>query len=277
MATRLISFANSAIAIEYNGPQLNQVIHFLYGHLPAGSSILPQLTYRCTRENGSGCFRVYRDNTLCYEMADPATLAEWLLNDSLYHLARASSGGLLLHAAGMAWQGQGLLLPGATGAGKSSLAAWLLTRGCDYQTDELVFVGLGSDTMQGFTRPLCLKHSARDILQKHFGLEEGAAGILSATHGILVSPIRLRPASVVSTPPLHLIIFPHYRPDDDFEWRPLSSAQAGLALMQCLINARNLPGYGFSEITRLARAVPAYVLGYSNFEQVDRWLDLTLY
>ena len=57
--------------------------------------------------------------------------------------------------------------------------------------------------------------------------------------------------------------------DCEFELRRLSRAQAGLELMQCLINARNLPDHGFPEVTRLARAMPAYKMTYANFAQIE--------
>jgi hypothetical protein len=60
------------------------------------------------------------------------------------------------------------------------------------------------------------------------------------------------------------------------ELRPLSQAQAGLALMECLVNARNLPGHGFSEIVRLARAARAYQMSYADFAQIDDWIERLL-
>jgi hypothetical protein len=39
--------------------------------------------------------------------------------------------------------------------------------------------------------------------------------------------------------------------------------------MACNLNARNLPGAGFSEIGALARTAPAFVLHYGDFDQLD--------
>ena len=58
------------------------------------------------------------------------------------------------------------------------------------------------------------------------------------------------------------------KPDGEFAFEPLSGAQAGLALMECLVNARNLPGHGLAEAARLARNAPAFRLRYSHFEQI---------
>jgi hypothetical protein len=73
-----------------------------------------------------------------------------------------------------------------------------------------------------------------------------------------------------------LIIFPCYQPAAQFDLQPLTKAQAGLELMKCLINARNLPGHGFAEISRLVKIAPAYKMSYANFEQVDNTIERLL-
>jgi hypothetical protein len=74
-----------------------------------------------------------------------------------------------------------------------------------------------------------------------------------------------------------LILFPHYQPGASLNWRPLTKAQAGLHLMECLVNARNLPDHGFAEVARMAKMAPAYRLEYSRFDQLwpllDQWRD----
>lgn len=41
-----------------------------------------------------------------------------------------------------------------------------------------------------------------------------------------------------------------------------------MRLLGSLVNARNLPRHGASEVVRLAREIPAYSLSYSGFEQL---------
>jgi len=76
----------------------------------------------------------------------------------------------------------------------------------------------------------------------------GAARSLRATETI--------PTRLIGFSSLSLIIFPQYLPGGDFTTRSLSKAETGLELMQCLINARNLPEHGFPEVVRLAKRVP---------------------
>jgi hypothetical protein len=272
---RLISFAGSTVAVEYEGPRPAAIVDFLYRDVLANANddVAPHVTYRITSGARPGRMALYRGSALIYEGESEAVLAELLLGETCHHLAERSQGGLLFHAAGLAWRDRGLLLPGGIGVGKTTLAAWLVTRDLDYLTDELVFVPQGTNRLQPFTRPLNLKHPSSTVLQNYLDLEEHAAYIWSTPHADLVPPTALRSANRLSEPPLRLIIFPRHLPASEFVLRPLSGAQAGLALMECLINARNLPGHGLSEIARLARAAPAYRMHYANFEQIRDQID----
>jgi hypothetical protein len=265
---RLVSFADSTVAVEYSGSRVAAIVDFLYRYVPADSDVPPHVTYRVTSDDQSGVLHLYRDDMLIHVGDSEAILAELLMGDANYHLADQSRGGLLFHAAGLVWQGKGVILPGKIGAGKTTLTVWLLAQGLDYLTDELVFVPHGADTIQTLTRPLNVKKSSWAALQTALPFDLAhTARILSTPRSDLIPPDLLRPVQL-SEPPLSLMIFPRYLPDSEFSLRPLSKAQAGLALMKCLINARNLPDHGFSEIARLAQIAPAYKLSYANFDQI---------
>lgn len=275
MPKRLLTFAGSAVLIEYEGPQPEKIVEYLYGDISGDDDIAPHLTF-CLVENAAGQLRLTQDDNLLYEGDSMATAADLLLGKSCYHLADRSQGGLLFHAGGLCRQGKGLLLPGTMGAGKTTLTAWLLSRGFDYLTDELVFVPQGAETIQPFPRPLNFKRPARSLFEHQLDFDGQDNQILSAGSTDLIPPTLFSPNTALSEPRLRLIIFPHYQVDGRFELLQLSRAQAGLELMQCLINARNLPDHGFSEVTRLARAVPAYNMTYANFAQVESHIDSLL-
>ena len=276
MPTRLISFAGSTVAIEYDGAQAAHIVEFLYRHVPQPDAARPHVTYRLLPGDAPGAMVLHRGQRLLYDGPSAADAANLLLGDSCHELADQSRGGLLFHAAALARRGKGLILPGTIGAGKSTLAAWLLARGLNYLTDELVFVAPGAGGFQAFTRPLNLKPPARTILQRQFDFEEQSRQLFSGSQFDLVPPSLINPRSRVSEPDLSLILFPRYLPESVFELQRLSKAQAGLELMQCLVNARNLPDYGFSEITRLARKAPAYRMCYAGFDQIGDGVETML-
>jgi len=278
MGRRLICFAGSGVAIEFEGERAARIVNFLYRHMPSGDDhgTAPHVTFRLVPGVESDRLALYRDGRLTYEGTSDAFLAEMLLGETGYSLADKSRGGLLFHAGGLTWDGKGLLLPGSIGAGKTTLTMWLALQaigGLAYLSDEMVFFPDGSDVMQTYTRPLNLKSPARAALEDLFEFEAHADHILSTSHGDLIPPELLNFAGPRDETPVSLFLFPRYAPQGEFELKPLSKAQAGLALMECLVNARNLPEHGFREIARLARIAPAYKISYAHFDQIGEQVE----
>ena len=271
-ASHIISFANSTVAIEYAGAQAAKIIDFLYHYLPTNKTSTPHINFYLKSDN-SGLLSLRRSETLLYQGYEETLVAEQLLGETCYHLADKSSGGLLLHAASIGWQGKGILFPGSSGVGKTTLTAWLLTQGFRYLTDELVFIPQGSFTAQAFTRPLNLKQPSQKILHHLINFDPPSEQILHHHRFDLLSPMFFNQRGAAHTAPLKLIVFPHYRPGESMEWHRLSQAQAGLALMQCLINARNLSNHGFNQIADLSWNIPTYTLQYSRFEQLTAAIE----
>ncbi len=270
---RVVSFANSAITIETHGARAAALVEFLFRDMPMDDQIVPHVAFRLMPATPLEQLAVYRDNTLMLTSNSDAPIAEYLLGEASFHLADKSQGGLLLHAGALAWHEHGILIPGSIGAGKTTLTAWLMARGLDYLTDEMVFVPDASDVVHPFVRPLNLKPGSRIALQTIFDFESFTALIHHSPSADLVSPLALRSTNRLSAPRVRLMLFPQYAPEVAFEIQPLSKAQAGFALMQSLLNARNLPDHGLPHIARLAQAAPAYRLRYAQFAQISTWLD----
>jgi hypothetical protein len=275
MKRETVHFACSAVAIEHEGERSAQIVDFVLRHAPRDGDAPPHLTFRLM-DAGAGRLALHRNDTLVYHGDCSARAAEWLLGEVCHHLADRSRGGLLFHAAGLTWQGQGILVPGAVSAGKSTFAAWLTTLGCRYLTDELVYVPHGSDRMRAFVRPLNLKKPARQVLAGRFDFQPDDSCILCGPGFDLIAPSLLELGDQFA-PVVSLMLFPQYQQDGEPSFRRLSGAQAGMSLMEALINARNLPGHGFAEIVRLARAVPAYGTRYSHFGQVGESMSKVLH
>lgn len=269
MNTVVVNFAGSTIAIEYSGERAAHIIAWLFRAIPHNSQQPPQQTYRLTTEDDTAVISLHHNDTRCYHSQSPGDMAEYLMGEICCKLAESSQGGLLLHAAGVAWQGGGIILPGATGSGKSTLSAYLLTQGWTYLTDELVFILWNADGCQAFPRPLQLKTPAREMFAPFWDASHQAQPCLHACASDLVSPARVQTPDFSYTTPIHCIIFPGYAPEHPLRIQRLSQAQCGLMLMQCLANARNLPEHGFPEIVRLARSIPAYRLIYGMFTQAQ--------
>jgi hypothetical protein len=274
MKRKTIVFAGSSVAVEWDGDQADRLVDFVLGSAPAEAHASPSETYRLVSEDE--VLTLSRDGRRIYEGSNAYSAAEMLMGEVCRRLAEQSCGGLLFHAAGLTWQGRGLIMPGIIAAGKTTLTAWLTLVGFHYLTDELVFVPDGTSTMKAFTRPLNLKDASRESLAEIFDFNDRAEEFFSHPRGALIPPTLLHPNNELSEPQVSAIVFTRYAPDSEFAFEPLTGAQAGLALMECLVNARNLPEHGLTEIARLARSAPAYRLRYSRFEQIGDRIQASL-
>ena len=154
-----LHFAGSAITIQTSEDDLcPSLVAFLFRDVPQRSPAIPHVTYRLVHDQPEEQYFLFNGEICEYHGADVYQTVSILMDRACFRSGRTMrQGGLLLHAALLSWRGRGLLLPATTGMGKSTLAAWLIQRGYDYHSDEMVFVLLESLTGQAFRRPLNIK------------------------------------------------------------------------------------------------------------------------
>lgn len=283
--TWVVRFAETQVAIEWRGAPSVRFLRFLFGEPGRGvSHRLPPAQFRLHIEPTTGACSLFRQGECLYQGPRPGVAAGILLDWMIYALAVDDRAGPLFHAAALAWHGTGLLLPGKSGSGKTTLAAWLSCHGYDVLSDELVRVDQPTGRLRAFPRPFHLRNSSVAMLEQRAGVtiagpEGSGRDSWQSERGWLVPTTCLNPHNTYSTPPLSLLLFPHYRPHQSApgcRLVRLSPAQAGLRFMECLINARNLVGHGFAEVVGLARGVPAYCLTYAALDQVREQIDALL-
>ena len=130
---------------------------------------------------------------------------------------------LFVHAGAVGWQGRGILIPGRSMTGKTTLVKALVEAGATYYSDEFAVLDKA-----GRVHPYPLPLSVR-----------GKDG----------QPARKTPVEAlggragVEALPVGLVVVTHYQPRA--RWRPqtLSPAQAMLALMDNTVAARREPQY----------------------------------
>ena len=280
MEKRSLSFAGSTVVIEYEGPLAGSIVEFLFQGMPhpATPPAVEPTTFSLTPGEGPDRLRLLRDGVMLHEGFGRGVAADMLLAWTSRDLAEKSSGGMLFHAGALAWRDGLIILPAGIGDGKSTFTLWLTLRGLGYLSDEAVFVPEGSERALPFRRPLNLTRSSRELMESLFGFDEKTGQILASSDSDLIHPSALTPGPEDEALPVRLILFPRYRPGTDLSWEPLTTARTGQELMQCLVNARNLPEHGFPEAVRLAKEAKGYKIVYSDFdqiaEQVEELLDL---
>lgn len=275
MPARIVSFAGRSVAIEYDTPEGREITDFLYRDLAPADSEDPHVTFIIGRRDDRQ-LTLHRGEERLYEGDSKASLASILVGETIHHLTDKSDRGLTIHAAALCRDGSGIIMPGKSGAGKSSLTTWLLGRGFSYLTDELVFIPESSLLIEAFTRPINIKSHGMKAISECFDFEANEAETMTSRHVTMIPHRLLNRHTATGPVQLSLIIFPHHQADTELEFQRLTKAQVGLSLMECLVNARNLPGHGFGEATRVAREVPAYSLTYGSFDQLGDKLDAIL-
>ena len=124
-----------------------------------------------------------------------------------------------LHAGAVTYNGKAVLIAGPTGAGKSSLVAWLIGSGFDYHSDEIALLFAGGTTILGLPRTLVLKPGSADNILA-LPSYQGAKSVVGGEH-VMLRPRFLKPQEA-KPHPCGLIIFPRYEPGSGLRVGPLA-------------------------------------------------------
>ncbi len=272
MQARIVSFAGQSVAVRCMTTAMAELADALFADLSAGEPATAKPATAHLRLGACGATAaLWRGRELLYRGDSRSALATILCNAAMQHLLEACTDGIALHAAALSLNGRGLLLPGGSGAGKSTLAAFLAAHGFHYLTDELVFIARDQPRIHPFTRPLHLKPASMEVLSPWLR-DDLPAMLLQMLHGpegTMVPHRLLNSRYFPHTPPPAVILFPEFAPGAATDLQPMSAAHAGLRLMACLVNARNLEGHGFRKVAALARGIPAYRLIHDRLDGLD--------
>ena len=236
LSSRLVSFGGASIHLEYTDGAAARIAEFLFNGVPADESIDPHVNIR-VREDSDDSFSLHVAGEATCTEAPPAVVSRELLEAVCFHLAAKSASGLVLHAASLTCKERGLLLPGRSGAGKTTVSAFLSRKDFRYLSDELTYVAEGSLTIAALRRPLKIKTGGLGALERHLELDPPMSRSLAGPDDVLV--VADSSHDDPSAPaPLEVIVFPRFTAGANFSLDPVSPAKTALWLMECLLNAR---------------------------------------
>jgi len=275
MKSRYLGFADRRLLLHYPAA-LSAMVKFLFAHVPAEQDSAPDHAFLLERDGGEWCLS--KDDRKIGREKDEKNMANLLMGEVIYAMIDGVHSGLTLHAAAVAWKDKGIWLPGTSGAGKSSLSAWLCTRGFSYLTDELIHCPFGGRWFEAFSRPLNFKKHGLSVLSALLPKTNNIldSDMLTGETVTMVQPGAFGQCQPTAAPELSLLLFPTFKQEAALQLAPMLPAQAGLQLMGCHVNARNLPGHGFTDVVKLCRQVPACRLTYGSFDQLTGTLDTFL-
>ena len=158
---------------------------------------------------------------------------------------------LFVHAGVVGWNGQAILVPGASHAGKSTLVAALLAAGATYYSDEFAVLD-PQGRVHPFPRPIRLR-DAREIATS-------------------LEPEQLGGRRGLGPLPVGLVAVARY--DEGARWRPvrLTAGRAVLELLSNTIVARSHPAAAMATLGRVVSRAASFKGRRGEARETAAWL-----
>jgi hypothetical protein len=156
-----------------------------------------------------------------------------------------------VHAGAVRWNGHGLLLPGAQGAGKTTLTAALVQDGAGYLTDEAA--AFDGNRVLPYPKPLSLSVASLAALGLPPGPQDPAIDrhVLAADLGgeVMTEPCRIS-----------AVVFPTYSADRAPAALPIGRGQAMLWLAEETFHFDRRSRVSLEALERATRGAPCFQL-----------------
>lgn len=183
----------------------------------------------------------------------------------------SAPGHFVLHSGALALNGHGVLLPGASHSGKSTLTVALAQRGFEILSDEVGAIRVEDGSLTRFGRALSIRSDVLDELgiDQRLGLPGpgGTELMLRACSLQLTRGMRARPS---------LVVLPRYRASVETDLRPLRKSDAVVALYEASCSQRRWKVAGLDYVIDLAERLPCFRLTYSNMRDAAQRIDQTV-
>jgi hypothetical protein len=272
--------AGLAFDIRYHDADLSNVIVPILAHLTRSSDKSrqgrPLLEFDI--ESRKGKIILSKNGIQVLRTSDLDKIIETLTSDLFRYVSEKADWRVSLHAAAVGTAGSCVLMPGASGSGKSSLTAALLSLdGVQYLTDDLALLAPASLAVIPVPMPLVLKNGSWDALDSF--LPDLAAKVTYRRFGKASrywAPPRARIARKAM--PVKAIVFPHYVEGADTNLTPLGPFEA----MGCITAAPSavrppITHRVIAELASFAQQVPAYTLTYGALAEARSMVQSLLW
>jgi HprK-related kinase A len=212
--------------------------------------------------------RFYLDETSPFKplpLNQAYPLFEWGLN---WCIAQHGHRFLMVHSAVVERGGRALVLPGAPGAGKSTLCAALSLSGWRLLSDEFALIALDTGRVTPLPRPVSLKNAAIGVIRDRFpgavlGVETHDTTKGTVAH--LKPPVESVQQSGETAKPAWLV-FPEFRAGARDQLEPVSRGQALLQLADSAFNYSILGARGFETGADLVERCQCLRLSYGDLD-----------
>lgn len=150
------------------------------------------------------------------------------------HIAEHAPNRTFLHAGAVGWKGRAIVLPGRTGAGKTTLTAELVRAGASYLSDDFAPID-DRARVHPFPKLLAVREGGetRELPVEAFGGRQGRLPL-----------------------PVGVVVLSSYTAGRRFRPRRLSPGRAVIELLKTTASARRQPARAFDRLSNLAQQAP---------------------
>lgn len=214
------------------------------------------LTFELRRVD-KGRLRLFANNLPIVSLADELELTPALEGTLIGCAVRKRLDSAALHAGAVEIGGDGVLLAGSKGSGKSTLVLTLAGDGARYLGDEIAFVRFEDATLDAFPKAVTLKEGSFSLFPEVTTYNDPVRGRVRYH----------RPASAVSVghrTAIDLIVFPTWSGEQgDAKVSEVPAAEVALELIRASFGGLERDRRMLSLVRRLAQ-VPAYRVEYGD-------------
>lgn len=180
-------------------------------------------------------FRLFEDDAPLDEGFRLARLLERMESAIRLRVGLLAPERLFVHAGVVAWNDRCIVLPGRSGAGKTTLVAALVAAGATYCSDEYAVLD-DRGYVHPYTRPMSFRMGAHRRVRRCAEADLGAS--------LATGPL-----------PVGLLVHTRFRPLANWAPHPLSSGAGALAMFANTLAARERPAFALSVLSSAMQGV----------------------
>jgi hypothetical protein len=232
------------------------------------------LTYQVDIDHDRGRYRILRDCASVLETPCYAQLLATLEYDIYQQAAARARGCLIIHAGAVVTGDVAIVLPGRSGAGKTTLVGYLVDNGFAYLSDEVAAVDLRTGMLLPFPKPLTIKDDARRLFERVMprlalsGYGDGPDGDYPRAYALPDAGQAGRSHTGIG-----LVVFPGYAPGAETRLCYVPGAEAALELIRHSANFEKLGGPALSLVSRIVNRTPCCRLVYSRLDEAHQKIN----
>jgi hypothetical protein len=223
------------------------------------------------REGPGDSFRIISSTSQSDLLAGHKRLLEALPTFLKREIFAALASQCVVSAAALATGSRLILFPGVRSSGRSMLAAYLVSRGWQYLTDECVCIGGADEQYHYLTTPPAVRSDnwpgvlalLGDRIEGHFPGSE--------RYHVVLNPAQIAASDAHSSP--SLIVFPRYASGAQYRLEALSAGRAAAEMMRCAVHPNQKSFQLTAELTRNVRCLRLTYGDSAQLEHLDRALN----